>query len=274
MKELKQKAIDLFLKNTHYVITDINKTRRIHNGYTNYSYYFQTSDFNEYQVRISKQTKNVDRKVELEFLKTINNKDYKYFDEKTGNAIKVWIKGKTVPFKQASKLVFINKLVEKIENLHAIAPNDNIPVHDYFEYVKKSDLPEKYMNLYQKLTNIHCHGPYVMSHNDINPLNIILGSKKSINLIDYEWGRLNTPWWDLINYIRELNLSHYKIRMIAYDNELNPEDVKEQIYICTCYAYMWTFYMPEDEMILKYREQLKLQIEDYYTWITTNPKRK
>ncbi len=272
MKELKQKAINLFLKNTDYSITNIIKTRCIHNGYTNYSYYFQTSDFNEYQIRISKQIKNVDREVESIFLKTIDNKDYKYFDEKTGNAIKIWIKGKTVPFKHASKLTFINKLVKRIEKLHAISPNKQIPIHDYFKYNKKSDLHEKYMDLYKKLVNIHCHSPYVMSHNDINPLNIILGPKKSINLIDYEWARLNTPWWDLINYIRELNLSHYKIRMIAYDNELNPEDVKEQIYICACYAYMWTFYMPEDQAILKYRQQLKLQVEDYYDWITTNPK--
>jgi hypothetical protein len=85
---LKQKAIKLFVNNTKFKSHQIKSIKQIHKGYTNISFLFTLVNNQQYQVRLSNDNKLINRKNEFAMLRNINNKDFIYFDIKTGNAIK------------------------------------------------------------------------------------------------------------------------------------------------------------------------------------------
>jgi hypothetical protein len=88
MPSLKQRAINLFINNTKFKSHEIKSINHIHNGYTNNSFKITLINNQQYQIRLANDNGLVNRKNELAILKNINNKDFIYFDVKTGNAIK------------------------------------------------------------------------------------------------------------------------------------------------------------------------------------------
>jgi hypothetical protein len=88
MISLQKKAIKLFINNTEFKSYQIKTIRGIHNGYTNISFLITLVNNQKYQVRIANDNHMVNRKMELAALKNIHNKDFVYYDVKTGNAIK------------------------------------------------------------------------------------------------------------------------------------------------------------------------------------------
>jgi thiamine kinase-like enzyme len=103
-----------------------------------------------------------------------------------------------------------------------------------------------------------------LSHNDLSADNLLLTVKKQIIFIDYEWSRLNNEYWDLANFIRETKLSNRNITFLATKSNLSLTILQDFIYICTNYAYQWTYMMPQTTKILQYRKQLNKQLNLYY----------
>jgi thiamine kinase-like enzyme len=99
----------------------------------------------------------------------------------------------------------------------------------------------------------------------LNSDNLLLSKPKEIIFIDYEWGRLNNKYWDIANFIRESNLSLQAIKhILTYDKSLDKNILNDFIYICTNYAYQWTFNMKQTKKILMCRKINLAKLNKYY----------
>lgn len=271
---LKKKAINIFLKNTNYSLLDIKKTVFIHTGYTNTNLFIKTSDNKSYLVRISNND-FIDRKNEYLFLKSINKLDqYIFFDKFTGDAIKIWTKGKNPTKKQSKSIKFILSLKKQIDLFHKSHKlNNQILKHDFFQYLDKSSLSLEqkkiYKHLVKKFFNVK---KLVMSHNDINPDNIVLDKNKKINFIDFEYARLNIPEWDIVNYLREVKLSKIKLFFISFLIKIKYKKIIQLIFLSLLYSLQWTYSIKPNEKINKYRNNLIKQINKFLKNKTKNYK--
>lgn len=272
---MKQTVINLFVNNTNYSKNDIISVQEIHCGFTNLSFKFcvrekqpQLSSY--YQVRLSCDNKIVNRSNEYNVLQLIKDKNYIYYD-KNGNAIKKWIDGVNPNLFWLNKKSFLFNLVNEITKFHSYSlKQDNIMKHDYFMFLDKTNFfnpidQELFLELISKYKNLKT----VLSHNDLNPKNMIYKKDKSISLIDFEWTRVNNQYWDIANFYRETNLSYkWLVYMTKLYKNLDMNIMKDFVYISTNYAYQWTFGMSETKKILKYRKKLIKKLNRFRKWVS------
>lgn len=263
-KSNKEKANKIFEKNTEYHTYDIAKCSLIHDGFTNISYRYELEDGNEYQIRIGNDQNFINRKNEKLFLDSIGNKDYVSLNVKNGDAVKKWIVGNNPDAKTARKISFLNKLNKAIEQLHKNKINKEILNQNFEEFLEKSSLEQNIKDKYLSLLNTFNNDKLVMSHNDINPSNMLIIQDKEIYFIDYEWARINYYWWDITNYIREVKLPMWKIYIFCLLNKISFKQMKQHLFVCTCYAYQWTFYMQQTNKIIAYQKEVKKLMEYYF----------
>lgn len=263
-KSNKEKANKIFTKNTKYHVYDVSKCSLIHDGFTNISYRYKLEDGSEYQIRIGNDEEFINRKNEKAFLDSIGNNDYISLDTKNGNAVKKWIDGHNPDKKTSRKISFIRKLNKEITVLHDIKINESILHHDFNEFLEKSSLSNEIKDKYLDLVRSCNKDKLVMSHNDINPANMIITPDDKIYLIDYEWARINYFWWDIANYIREVNLPLWKVHIFCLINKISYKQMKKYLFICTCFAYQWTFYMKQTNKIISYQKEVKKLMEYYF----------
>lgn len=263
-KSNKEKANKIFTKSTGYHTYDIAKCSLIHDGFTNISYRYKLENGNEYQIRIGNDQEFINRKNEKLFLDSIGNKDYISLDTKNGNAVKKWIIGKNPDEKTSGKISFLNKLNKAIEKLHTNKLNKQILYQDFGEFFEKSSLEPEIKNKYLSLLETFRKDKLVMSHNDINPANTLIIGNNEIYFIDYEWARINYYWWDITNYIREVNLPLWKTYIFCLLNNISFKQMKQRLFVCTCFAYQWTFYMQQTDKIVNYQKKVKKLMEYYF----------
>ncbi|MDR2823514.1 MAG: phosphotransferase [Mycoplasmataceae bacterium] len=259
------KAINFFTRKTNYRPEDIDKIEPLHEGYTNISFKVLTKDQRWYQVRLSRGIKLANTQNEKNVLGLIDFPYYMHYDAKTGDAIKRWISGVTPPMKLAKSNAFLKQLAGNIKTMHITKVTKPILKHDSNDCLAKAKLPKIHLAKYNALVSKYRYLPTVLSHNDLSPDNMLYLPNKKIQFIDFEWSRLNNRYWDLANYTREVELTKAQALQFAkYYGQLDGEILCDFIYICTNYAYQWTFNMPQDERILAYRAKLLTQMEHYY----------
>lgn len=267
---MRQKAVDFFIKNTNIKLEQIHQVKKIHHGFTNLSYVFVLKNKDKYQVRLAQNNDIVNRKNEYNFIKAIGEKSYIYIDDE-GNAIKKWIMGKPPKFIFNKKLL-LKLLMLEIKKIHEISvENNDILKHDYFVFFEKTKfINEIDKEIYLKLVDKYKTLKLTLSHNDINPNNIIYNSKnKKLFLIDFEWGRINNEYWDLANFFRETNLSLKWLEyMLSFFDGLKKDILLDFIYISLNYAYQWTQAMPESKKILKYQQFVFKKLNFYRKFIS------
>ena len=264
MDQYKQKAINFFLKNLpEYSINDLIEIEEIHFGFTNQSFRLKMHDNNRFQVRLGQNNDIVNRRNEKMVLECIDDKNYIYYDEANGDSIKKWISGKHISEKEIDE-EFLIKLLDKINQFHNynIAGFDIIR-HDYFCFLNPGFIPTVHLNMYKKLVNEIDQNNWILSHNDLNLMNILVDKNKDIIFLDFEWSRINHPLWDISNFIRESDLSIDLIKFIANRLEIDLKTIMEFVYICTNFAYQWTFSTKYDEKISKYRKNTLILMDKY-----------
>lgn len=266
MSLLEKKAIKLFVDHTKFKSHQIKLIKHIHKGYTNISFLIILINNQKYQVRLANDNGIVNRKSELAILKNIHNKNFLYYDIKTGNAIKEWIDGVNPTNSEINSKIFLDIFSSELNKLHSCKNLNGVINHDYFEFVKiarnkiSNTHLTKYLNLLSKYKNLKL----VLSHNDLSQDNLLWNEKeKRIFFIDYEWARMNNQYWDIANFIRESNLKKTYIKYLAHINKLDYQILKDFIYICTNYALQWTFAMPQTTKILTYRKKLLIKLNKY-----------
>jgi thiamine kinase-like enzyme len=185
----------------------------------------------------------------------INDKVYLYFDIKSGDAIKKWVIGDNPSFQQVCSSTFLKAFAKTLNKLHDIdTKNKKVLKHDYLDCLKKAKLPAQHRTIYLSLIKQYKNLPLVLSHNDLSAENLIYTSKHQVIFIDYEWSRLNNQYWDVANFIREANLPINKIKELSsYLKVKNIKALLNFVYLSTNYAYQWTFNMPMNPKIKKYR---------------------
>jgi thiamine kinase-like enzyme len=122
----------------------------------------------------------------------------------------------------------------------------------------------KHKQAYLQLIENYKDLPLVLSHNDLSADNLIYTNQHQVIFIDYEWSRLNNVYWDVANFIREVNLPIVAIKYLCKALKINLQSLLVFVYLCTNYAYQWTFNMLQTKKIKLYRQQIFKKLEHYY----------
>jgi thiamine kinase-like enzyme len=137
--------------------------------------------------------------------------------------------------------------------------------HDYFDCIDKAKLPTKHKETYVRLIKEYLKMPLVLSHNDLSADNLIYTSNNKVIFIDYEWARLNNEYWDIANFIREVDLPLPQIKLLCKLMKItNIKKLLTFVYLTANYAYQWTFNMPLTNKIKAYRIISFKRMERYY----------
>lgn len=270
----KHQAIKLIHKHLHVDKQNIKSIILETKGWTNRIFLFKLTNKQKYIVRIAAEDKLIDRSCEIQMLnllKNFNNFDFIFIDNKTGNYIKKYIEGRVVNKLDARNPDFLKLLAKKIKELHTLKINKNcyIKVNDNHQYDEfNNHLDIKYQDMYNYLLKKHKNQKHCICHHDLTPWNIIYNPKKrQLSLIDFEWARMNSPYFDLANFIRESkihNTKYEKIFLSAYDKKIKPEVITDYLYICSYFSNLWTYSIKAYKNILLYRIKTLRLVKKYY----------
>lgn len=256
-------AKTFFVKNVKdYKFDDIDKIKKIHHGYTNLSFYILMKDGKDYQLRFAQNNDIVDRKNERKVINFLCKDDYLYLDEH-GNYIKKWVKGNNIKCEQITN-EFIDNLKVKIEQFHHLDIDQlQILKHNY-KLNKTKMLAKKYLVLYEDCLDKLDKKPWVISHNDLNLNNVLVDENNNIAFIDFEWTRINHPYWDIANFCRETDFTYQQLTEIAEKFNIPLKQFFMMYYVSLCYAYNWTFENSFSLKIFKYRCRTFCQVVQTY----------
>lgn len=261
-KEFAKKFFTKSLK--QYSFEHIKEVKKIHNGYTNLSFYVKTTDNLEFQLRFAKNSQIVDRSNEKKIILFFNKQDYLYLDQ-YGNYIKKWIKGRDLNSSDVDDL-FWKRIKSKIDYLHSVNIKElNILRHDYKKVLANQKISKKLLDKYEQYLPMLDKQEWVFSHNDLNYNNIIVNENKELVFIDYEWSRINHPYWDIVNFCRESHLSFEQLEVVANKFNIEFNDFIKMYFICLVFAYNWTYENSFSFKIWKYRLGVKSQISKTFS---------
>jgi len=264
-KDAKQIALNLLKKK--FPDKKIKTMKPLHAGYTNFSYFVILSDNSHWQVRIPHDNNIINRKTEAGVLKLIGNKEFEYFDDKTGIAIKKWTTARTPGYFTVRNKEFNEKLLRQIKDIHAVKVPSKLPIKS-LNFDTYNENLYRLRFIYQKkflcILDRHRDDKLVLNHTDINPKNILYTKDKRVVLIDFEWAALANDYWDYANYVRESGINYRNIEWEKYINNFELKKFQEVLYVSCVYAYLWTYAMPQTPKIIAYRKRTYKQIKKYY----------
>ncbi len=267
-------AYSTFLKVFPNKAGQIKSVRPIHNGYTNESFLFTLSDETRYQVRVPRPLDLINRSIEYRALQLTENNIFKYFDKKTGVAIKKWIEGNNPRKTVYKSLEFNDLLFKQIKKIHSAKINGKmgfkpIDFDKYNEYLHflRFEYQRKYLCLLDRRRN----EPQVLTHSDINPKNVIYDGQK-VHVIDFEWCCLASQYWDYANWARETNLNIDKIDWNKYIPNFDKEKLSDFIFLSAVFAHLWTYIMPQTRKMRKYRKATLKQVRRAYKYVIHHEK--
>lgn len=246
---------------------EVSSIKPIHRGYTNFSYIVQFENGKTYQVRLPHCGDLINRANEYQVLSLMDDDSFVYFDVKTGIAVKKWIDGKNprIPFRRKWKLGdqlfgLIKKLHDKPLPADSKFKKINFDVYNQNLYRLKLAYQAKFLSLIDQYKT----DEVVLSHTDINRQNMIQDKQDKLYLIDYEWCGLASDYWDFANFIRESRILWYKdVDWKKYIANFDMQKLKNYIFVCSVYAYLWTWVMPDSKKIRWYRKRTLRQIHYY-----------
>lgn len=256
MNNLKENAIKLFLDifNDKFSINDIKVIKPIHNGYTNSSYYLELNSNEKFQIRLGENNKIVNRSNEANVLKAINEENYIYYNDKNGNAIKKWIEGRTLNKKDLKNNEVLLRIFSEIQKYHNLNINNiEIIKHDYNLHLKNAKMPKKHLLIYKKIVSEFDTIPWGFSHNDLNLDNILLTDNNDVVFIDFEWSRINHPYWDYSNILKETTWSLKQVKNFSKLSNIDFNSLLKMTYVAINFSYQWTFSNSFSFKILYYR---------------------
>lgn len=281
-KNYKNKAIDLFCNHTKYKPNDIKKITFQINGYTNKTFHVICKDNKEFIIRIGVVNDWLNRDNEyyaIKLLKNNNDETIIFYDQKNGNCIKKYLIGKTPSVRDCKTYKFLKLLAAKLKELHNIrwSKKDKILFNDYHCYDNiKTNINIKYYKLFYKVLKKYEHHKKVFCHNDLSIWNIIYNNKANkVNFIDFEWARINQPYFDIANFIKEGKIHNTKYEdffIKEYDPNLKKEIIIDFLYVCFFFSLLWTYSIVPYKNILNYRERSFRGVLSLYNEITSQSK--
>lgn len=266
MNDFKLKAINLFELNMPDGQNEIKTIKNISNGFTNNCYLVMNTKNEKYQVRVGND--KISRNNETIILNALKDKGgFIYYDVNNGNAIKKWFIGKTPSITTCKTNVFLNSFAKELTKLQKLPADNNISKRNFYMFEKIANFNglKKQFNKYFEIIEKHKNLPLVVSHNDLRPSNLIWNGK-NLKFIDFEWATLNNCYWDLCNFLREIEFPIKKIKKVLkmYFKNLDYKTVLEFLFATTFFAYQWTFFPDKSKNIIQYRKNTKRLMTYYY----------
>lgn len=267
-----KQAQAFFLKHTDYQTHQIADFKKIALGLSNRTYYVKTTDGCEFQVRMTENNHLISRQCELVIIRVLGL-DFIYYDEVDGNSIRTWIRGHN-PTQADIDHNFLDRLVLAIQPIHATdlaLLEDKIPLHNDFHFFSIPEvlkLKQEFLDLYTALSHKYAHLPKCLSHNDLSLLNVIWDKQnQQLQIIDFEWARINNPYWDYANFLREAKIDPQYWLYLAKIANLDYPTLVDHLFLTTCFALQWTYCMPVSSEILVYRAEVLEWTQYYYDLI-------
>ncbi|RAO95092.1 choline kinase [Mycoplasma wenyonii] len=270
----KELAKKFFLDNFPQFRAQIRTFKKILVGFSNQIFQITLLDGRSYKVRIADNNHLISRKNEQEVLKLVPDPNLIVYDSATGNAIYKWIVGDQLSARLLDRNL-LERIVELATEYHSIPVSElkNITEHDHFDTISKVDQDRQeyseYFPVYKELVEKYQDLPKILTHNDISLKNLIYSNYygiENLTLIDYEWARLNTIYWEYGNFARECQLTKDKIMLLAQMLNLNKEILLDFVFIATFYSWQLSFSWDRSERLEKYRGKLISQLEKYMSW--------
>lgn len=284
------KKINELIKNVFGNDTQILEIKRL-GGLSNRNYYVSTKD-SQYAVRLPGFgtefiTDRKDEKISTHLACEINidTKLY-YFNPNTGEKIAKYIENsKTMSPCELQKKENIEKIAQIFQKLHNCTKDTNIifnivdTINMYEKIIEKSSISfyEDYNEiknfvypLAQKQTQFKNKVP---CHNDPVCENWILEDNKKMYLIDWEYGGMNNPIWDLALVCCEARYKKEQDELLLklyFKKEPNKEEIKELIthkIIIDYYLSLWAKTRipydgkPLEEYALEHYKRMKKNID-------------
>ena len=175
------------------------------------------------------QTLGLDRFSEIELLKFLEVVTYtpKILFAAPENGVLVWqyIPGETLEEATTKPIEITSSMGAFLGNLHKLNTPACLPVFSSF-INRYRDLLSDEMNhsmihkgfsLFDSISQNQL--PMVLSHNDINPGNLLIGEK--LFIMDWEYASLNHPYFDLASSIENLALNKQQIKEFIQSYETN-----------------------------------------------------
>ncbi|AEG73795.1 choline kinase [Mycoplasma haemofelis Ohio2] len=263
-------AEELFIKALNR--KDIKSVFRVYRGYSNRTYKLTTQDNEEFKVRIGDNNHFISRKNELAILKLTKNDNYLFYDEESGDSVWRWLDGDPTNRLDIDKQ-YLELLVSEIRKIHSSPFNCLVLLHDDLEFYEqtKDNFSKEDLDIYLKLVKQNENHKHTLCHNDISLGNLIYNKdKKSLSIIDFEWGRINSPYWDYGNFIKESDLDMWHIKHLATLADLSLSRLFKYCFMATMYSLQLSFVLEESESIKVYRNRLFSQLERYRFYVLKN----
>ena len=277
MKIAINKAISLLCKQLKVNKKDVARIKYQVQGWSNKIFLIVLKNGSRYIVRVAGKTNSKNRQIEIKVLDVLTQCNFFkviYINKVNGDCIYSYIPGRNINLKDVKDFTFLKLLAEKMKELHAIKldKNSSIEENDYHQYDQYSDnIDEKYTVFYNKLLNKHKNLKRCLCHNDLTPWNMIYDkSKRTLAFIDFEWSRINTPYFDLANFIREVNIhgtEYEKYLVSQYDKKFSMFTITEFLYISSYFSYLWTYSTKSFQHILHYRNKMLRYLKKFYNEI-------
>lgn len=228
----------------------IEKIERM-GGLSNRNYYTLTNR-GEFAVRLAGFgtqfiTDRKDEKISTQLANDIGiDAKLHYFDSSTGEKITSYItNSKTMNPAELRKKENIERIVQIYQKLHSCAQNTNIlfniidTIDNYEKIIKKSEIT--FYKDYEEIKNfVYPHAQKqvlfknkVPCHNDPVCENWILQNNEKMYLIDWEYGGMNNPIWDLALVSCEANFKeeHDDLLLNLYLNHSPQNKNKKELII-------------------------------------------
>lgn len=129
-------------------------------------------------------------------------------------------------------LINIAKKLRELHNFKFKASKDFDPISRLHYYLESNRNPQKKLNRYiiDKIHKYYNNCDLIMCHNDLVPGNILIFNDNSIKFIDFEYAQNNHPFFDVISFLSENNITDQRqidlFISTYYENKL-PENIKE-----------------------------------------------
>ncbi|AFO51967.1 putative choline kinase [Candidatus Mycoplasma haematolamae str. Purdue] len=271
----KEIARNYFLAHFPQYRAEIRSFRKVIVGFSNQIFKITLLDGRSFKVRLAENNDLISRENEQEVLKLVEDPFLLAYDSSTGNAIYKWIEGEPLRPKVIDRGV-LERIIQLARRYHSVPENKltNILPHDDFDSSDKVDFDRReyndYFPIYKELVEKYKDLPKVLTHNDISLKNLIYSRLDSgelgLFLIDYEWARVNTIYWEYGNFARESQLSKNNIKLLADLLHINADILIDFTFIATFYSWQLSFNWDRTDRLEQYRNKLVVQLKRYKGW--------
>lgn len=218
-----------------------SKYMMVQNGYVNDSYKIQV-DGKWMQKRVAKLSIANWENEKKVYAKTNTKIEF----QENGGFLKEWIPGKEVKLWTNKKIMSLRKAIEEF---HAL-DKKGIINHDWLAAKKyKDNISKELWSEFNELISTFKDHKKVLSHNDINSHNVIWDGNK-IHLIDFEWARVNSEYYDYAQFEVAEGVHILPI-------EMDLEKHKKMCKAIIIFNLLWTYSMPDSKKVNKLRMKYK-----------------